>query len=266
VVLKLVRSATLLVDYGGVTVLVDPMLADPHALPPVEHTAPPSRNPLVELPQPAMELLSAARLLLVTHLHFDHVPAAQSLIDPATPILCQPADGAALAEKGFTELLPVESSIAIDGITVTRVPARHSLGQHELELGPCSGFVLKSPDEPVLHIAGDCVWCPELAAVIDEHRPAVIVLNAGAARFLDGAPISMTAEDVIAAARRAPYATLVAVHLEALNHCPMSRDELHRHLVAAGLDERVRIPRDGEALRSASRRGPGISPGPSDTA
>jgi hypothetical protein len=58
----------------------------------------------------------------------------------------------------------------------------------------------------------------------------------------------MTAEDVIAAARRAPFATLVAVHLEALNHCPMSRDELRRHLVAAGLDERVRIPQDGDAL------------------
>jgi L-ascorbate metabolism protein UlaG (beta-lactamase superfamily) len=249
VVLELVRNATLLVDFGGLTVLVDPMLADPQTLPPVEDTAPPSRNPLVELPRPAPALASAARLLMVTHLHRDHFdPAAESLIDPATPILCQPADRAALAQKGFTELLPVESSTAVEGVSVTRVAARHSLGRHESVLGPCSGFVLDAPDEPVLHIAGDCVWCPELAAVFDEYRPAVIVLNAGAARFLDGAPISMTAEDVIAAARRAPFATLVAVHLEALNHCPMSRDELRRHLVAAGLDERVRIPQDGDAL------------------
>ncbi len=255
-VLELVRSATLRVEFGGLSVLVDPMLADPHTLPPVEHTAPPSRNPLVELPRPATEIASAARLLLVTHLHRDHFdPAAQSLIDPATPILCQPADRATLAQKGFTELLPVETSTAVDGVSVTRVAARHSLGQHERALGPCSGFVLQAPGEPVLHIAGDCVWCPELAAVIDEHRPAVIVLNAGAARFLDGAPISMTAEDVIAAARHAPYATLVAVHLEALNHCPMSRDELRRHLAAAGLDQRVRIPHDGEALRWSHEAG-----------
>jgi L-ascorbate metabolism protein UlaG (beta-lactamase superfamily) len=250
VVVKLVRSATLLVDFGGLTVLVDPMLADPHTLPPVENTAPPTRNPLVGLPQPAAEISSAARLLLVTHLHRDHFdPAAQSLIDPATPILCQPADQATLARKGFTDVRPVESAIDIDAVTVTRVAARHSLGNHEAALGPCCGFVLRAPGEPVLHIAGDCVWCAELAAVIDEHRPTVVVLNAGAARFLDGAPISMTAEDVIAAARHAFYATLVAVHLEALNHCPMTRDELRRHLVAAALDERVRIPRDGEALR-----------------
>jgi L-ascorbate metabolism protein UlaG (beta-lactamase superfamily) len=250
VVLKLVRNATLLVDFGGLTALVDPMLAEAHTLPPIENTAPPTRNPLVELPQPAAEVSSAARFLLVTHLHRDHFdPAAQSLIDPGTPILCQPADEATLAGKGFTDVRPVESAIDIDDLTITRVPARHSLGNHEAALGPCSGFVLTAPGEPVLHIAGDCVWCAELAAVIDDHGPAVIVLNAGAARFLDGGPISMTAEDVIAAARHAPHATLVAVHLEALNHCPMSRDELRRHLVAAALDERVHIPRDGEALR-----------------
>jgi hypothetical protein len=59
----------------------------------------------------------------------------------------------------------------------------------------------------------------------------------------------MTVEDVIATARHAPSATLVAVHLEALNHCPMTRDELRRHLVTAGLADRVRVPQDGEALR-----------------
>jgi L-ascorbate metabolism protein UlaG (beta-lactamase superfamily) len=248
-VVKLVRNATLLVEFGGLTLLVDPMLADPHTLPPVENTAPPTRNPLVGLPEPAADISSAARLLLLTHLHGDHFDrAAQSLVDSATPILCQPADRARLAGNGFTDVRPVEAAILIEAVTVTRVAARHTLGNREPALGPCSGFVLTAAGEPTLHIAGDCVWCAELAAVIDEHRPTVIVLNAGAARFLEGPPISMTADDVIAAARHAPDATLVAVHLEALNHCPMSRDELRRHLVAAGLDERVRIPRDGEAL------------------
>ena len=248
--LTLVRSATLLVEFSGTTLLVDPMLGDPHTLPPVENTAPATKNPLVELPQPAAKVASAARLVLLTHLHRDHFdPVAEALIGRQTPILCQPADRAALASKGFSDVRVVDSRLDVDGLTVTRVAARHTIGHHERELGPCSGFVLKAPSEPVVHIAGDCVWCPELAAVIDEHRPAVIVVNGGAARFLDGGPISMTVEDVIATARHAPFATLVAVHLEALNHCPMSRDELRRHLVAAGLEDRVRIPDDGEALR-----------------
>jgi L-ascorbate metabolism protein UlaG (beta-lactamase superfamily) len=248
--LTLVRSATLLVEFAGTTLLVDPMLSEPHALPPVENTAPEMNNPLVGLPRPAEEIVSAARLVLLTHLHRDHFdPAAEELIGRETPILCQPANRATLVEKGFRDVRGVESPVDVDGLTVKRVAARHSLGHHESELGPGSGFVLEAPGEPVLHIAGDCVWCPELAAVMDEHRPAVIVVNGGAARFLDGGPISMTADDVIATARHAPFATLVAVHLESLNHCPMTRDELRRHLVAAGLADRVRIPDDGETLR-----------------
>jgi L-ascorbate metabolism protein UlaG (beta-lactamase superfamily) len=250
VLLTLVRSATVLVDFGGTTLLVDPMLSDPHTLPPVENTAPETSNPLVGLPRPAAEIVSAAQVVLLTHLHRDHFdPMAEALIGRETPILCQPADRATLGEKGFNDVRAVESRLDVDGVAVTRVAARHTLGHHEQELGPCSGFVLEAPGEPILHIAGDCVWCPELAAVIDEHRPTVIVVNGGAARFLDGGSISRTADDVIATARHAPFATLVAVHLEALNHCPMTREELHRHLVAAGLSERVRIPDDGEALR-----------------
>jgi len=250
VLVKLVRSATLLVELGGLTVLVDPMLADPHTLAPVENTAPAAANPLVELPVTAAAIAADAQVVLVTHLHQDHFdPAAEALIDRATPILCQRADHARLAAKGFTDVRAVDSSVDVGDLTVTRVAARHTLGDHEHALGPCSGFVMTAPGEPVLHIAGDCVWCPELAAVIEEHEPEVIVVNGGAARFLGGSPISMTVEDVIATARHAPSATLLAVHLEALNHCPMTRAELRRHLVAAGLAERVRVPQDGEALR-----------------
>ena len=99
-----------------------------------------------------------------------------------------------------------------------------------------------------MHVASDSVWCPELAAALDAHRPDVVVVNAGAARFVTGGAISMTAEDVIAVARHVPEATVVAIHLEALSHCPMTRDALARTVVAAGVADRVRIPADGEAL------------------
>jgi L-ascorbate metabolism protein UlaG (beta-lactamase superfamily) len=247
--LTALRNATLLIEFGGLTLLVDPMLGEPHSAPPVESTAPLLRNPLVELPVPAAGVVAAAGVVLVSHLHRDHFDeAAGSLIDPDVPLLCQPEDRNTLMSRGFAQVTPLEPAHEIDGVTVTRVAARHTLGSHEEALGPCSGFVLAAPGEPTLHVAGDCVWCPELAAVITEHRPELIVVNAGAARFLDGSPISMTTEDVIATARHAPAATVAAVHLEALNHCPMTRNELRRHLVAAGLDQRVRVPEDGELI------------------
>lgn len=139
------------------------------------------------------------------------------------------------------------SADVIPGATVTRVGARHTTGEHESALGPGSGYVAAGAG-PTVYVAGDCVWSPELVAALDEHRPDVIVLNGGAARFLTGEAISMTAQDVIATARHAPGARIVVVHLEALNHCPMTRDELRRHLTAAGLLDRVAVPGDGERI------------------
>jgi hypothetical protein len=53
---------------------------------------------------------------------------------------------------------------------------------------------------------------------------------------------------VIETARAAPRATVVAVHLEALNHCPVTRAELRAAVDAAGVGARVAIPADGETL------------------
>jgi hypothetical protein len=54
---------------------------------------------------------------------------------------------------------------------------------------------------------------------------------------------------VIETARAAPRATVVAVHLEALNHCPLSRTELRAAVDEAGVSARVLVPADGETLR-----------------
>jgi hypothetical protein len=67
---------------------------------------------------------------------------------------------------------------------------------------------------------------------------------------VQSASITMEADDVIAVAEAAPGATLVAVHMESINHCLETRADLAERLAAAGLAERVRIPRDGEALEA----------------
>ena len=73
-------------------------------------------------------------------------------------------------------------------------------------LAPVSGFVLARAGEPSLYVAGDTVWCDEVAAALDAHRPDVVVVNAGGARFTEGDPITMTADDVAAVAAHAPGA------------------------------------------------------------
>ena len=75
--------------------------------------------------------------------------------------------------------------------------------------------------------------------------PAVVVVNAGGARFLAGDPITMDIAGVIATCRAAPAARVVAVHMDAINHCLDTRADLAAHLREAGLEDRVAIPADG---------------------
>jgi hypothetical protein len=85
-----------------------------------------------------------------------------------------------------------------------------------------------------------------VAETIKEHNPQVIVVNAGAAQFLHGDSITMTAGDVVRVCRAATHAQVVAVHMEAINHCLLTREELAQQAHDAG--DRLIIPGDGEKL------------------
>jgi L-ascorbate metabolism protein UlaG (beta-lactamase superfamily) len=233
--ITLVRHATLLVELDGRRLLVDPQLDEQGARPAIAGTPSPRPNPLVPLPVPAEEVVRGLDAVLVTHLHRDHLDeTAERLLPRDVPVLCQPEDEAHLRSLGL-RARPVGESLDWDGLTVWRTGGRHGTGALAERLAPVSGFVLGG-----LYVAGDTVWCEEVAAAIERHRPAVAVVNAGAARFLEGDPITMTAADVREVAAR--VATVVAVHLEAINHCLLTRAELRAEA------PRVLVPEDGETV------------------
>jgi L-ascorbate metabolism protein UlaG (beta-lactamase superfamily) len=201
------------------------------------------------MPRAPAGIVEGLDAVLVTHLHRDHFDAdAAELLPRDTTIITQPDSAPILRWMGFRAVLETATA-AIGGVRVTRTGARHTLDPDLTEvLGPTCGFALEVPGQPRLLVAGDCVWCDQLAAAVRDHRPDVIVVNAGAARIGGSMPISMTAEDVIRTAQAAPRAAVIAVHLEALSHSPMRRQELRSKLRAVDLERRVFVPDDGETL------------------
>jgi L-ascorbate metabolism protein UlaG (beta-lactamase superfamily) len=236
--LTLVRNATLLLELDGKRLLVDPMLDEEGARPPIEGTRNPVPNPTAALPMPAEQVVSGLDAVLVTHRHRDHLDGtAEQLLPRDVPVFCQPEDDEALRDLGL-DARAVDDEVSWDGLRIVRTPGRHGTGPIADALAPVSGFVLDG-----LYIAGDTVWYDGVEATIERHRPRVAVVNAGGAEFAEGGLIIMGIDDVREVAARVP--TVVAVHLEALNHCYLTRAVLK-----ASVPD-VLVPADGETLELA---------------
>lgn len=249
--IQLIRHATLLIESNGKKLLLDPMLSEQGAQPPVVNTANTLTNPLVPLPFDIDELLTEIDGIVVTHLHPDHLDeAAIQRLPKHLPVFCQPCDVATLSQYGFSQTMPVTIEVEWEQIRITRTGGQHGTGEIGIMMGPVSGFVFAAAGEPVLYVAGDTIWCEEVADALARYQPAFVVVNAGAAEFLQGGPITMNAADVIKVCQHAPDAHVLPVHLDTWNHCLEKRVVLHEALKAAELLNRVTILADGEVFAS----------------
>ncbi len=248
------RHATFLFEMGALRVLVDPMLGEAGTAPAVPNTPNDRPNPLVELPfgdEALSDLIENTDAVLVTHTHNDHWDGrAQELIPKDRLVLCQPEDEARISGAGFTNVSAVDPGLAWKGLRFFRTRGRHGTGEIGAQMAPVSGFVVEAENSPSLYVAGDTIWCEEVEEALRAHRPDVIVVNAGAAQFLEGDPITMTAEDVARVCRAAPGARVIATHMEAINHCLLTRAKLAEVLDEQDLAGRVEIPADGETLEA----------------
>jgi len=195
------------------------------------------------------DILSGITLVLVTHTHRDHWDdAAVKEVPKDVPLFCQPPDEQKIKDAGFARAAVIAETARAGDVEIFRTGGQHGTGEVGQRMGAVSGFVLKTRGLPTLYIAGDTVWCPEVQQAITEHKPDVIVVNSGAAQFNTGGPITMAASDVAEVIRAAPLATVIAVHMEAWNHCLLTRNRLRDALQREGVAKRVSIPDDSEVV------------------
>lgn len=253
-----IRNATIIVESGPHRVLVDPMLARRHALPPLRLFGPTERNPTVELPADTDAALASITHCLITHCqkgHFDHLDRAgvRWLRERQLPVVCTPHDAPHLAKLGLAvQPLPdmhAEPSPFLGG-TIRTVRCTHGRGLVGRVMEHGVGYLIALPGEPSLYLAGDTVLTSTVEAFVREHAPDVSVVPAGGARFDIGGEIIMVIDEVLAFTQQVRGA-VVANHLEAISHCPVSRASLRAAAARAGIAPRLHVPEDGELMAFA---------------
>ncbi len=245
--LRLIRNSTMRLSYGDMEFLLDPFLSSKHT---IESFAGASLNPTVDLPCSPEEVVNGIDAVIVSHLHPDHFDqAAADLLPKDTPILCQPIDDRYLRQSGLSGAEAVIDSTKWGGVTIKRTPGRHGSGVWAQKMGNVSGFVFEAPDEPTLYWAGDTILTDEVKQILKDIEPDVIITHSGGAQFLGSGPIIMDGEQTISVCLENPNATIVATHLEALDHCIVSRSQLKALAKNSNISNgRLLVPQDGETM------------------
>ena len=247
--LQLVRNATLIIEYAGQKILVDPMLSPKGGF---QSFAGIERNPTVELKLPANEITKGLDLVMVTHSHPDHFDEAASKILPKSiGLINQPADRDFFKKEGFTNAETLDGSRVWNNISIHRIEAQHGSGEVLKMMGKTSGFVLKAKNQPTVYIVGDAIWTDEIKKNIKKFKPDYIIVNSGGAviKGFEKTPILMDENQTMALIGESGKAKVIAVHMNALDHCRTTRESLRQK--AESLNIRVNklvIPQDGEVI------------------
>lgn len=254
--LTLVRNATMRLSYGGKILLLDPMLSEKGAMPPFAGKA---RNPTVGLPMTEQNILRDIDAVVVSHRHPDHYDAvAAKSLNKSIPLFCQPWEEGEFRRDGFSDVKPIEDTVVVDGITISRIEGAHGPSASVEELIKKSGskegwrtssFLFSAKGEPKIFWSGDTIFTKNIEDAIKRHRPEILIVHIGGAQLPGMPPIIMGHSDLKRISQAAPEAKIVALHLDALDHCSTSREMVKREGQRLNLDStRLVVPKDGETI------------------
>lgn len=247
-----IRNATIIVEYAGKKILVDPMLSDKGTLPAFIPSKKWSfkRNPLYDLPISKVEIIKNVDFVFVSHLHYDHWDKeAVNILPRGIKIFVQDqADKLKIEKSGFTNVEILTENSSFGDINLSRTKAQHGKGYILRIAGFVCGLVLKHPTEKTLYIVADTVWYEGVQEAIDLHKPEIVVLNGGDNQFAFGGQLVMNKKDIYEVHKAIPNATIVVSHMEGVNHNTLTRKDLKEFLNEKGITDKVNVPEDGETI------------------
>lgn len=246
-----IRNATFVIEIGAHYILVDPMLGKTGFMPPFAFIRfKRNRNPTVNLPENYESILNKVTCCLITHLHPDHIDTAgkRFLIKNNIPVVCSSKDVEKLKKDGLNisnSLKYWQKDNFLDG-RIVGVPAKHGYGFVASIMGNVIGFYIELANTSI-YISADTIYTDAVDKVLSEMKPDLTVLASGTAQFDFGKPLIMDFDDIIKFVKNSPK-MVYANHMESLNHCPTTRQQLKELLAEHRLLNKVLIPEDGESI------------------
>ena len=241
--INLIRNATMKFFYGGKVILADPMLSKKGM---IRSFLGKEKNPTVEMLIKIEDVMLEVDGVMISHTHPDHFDeAARESIPKDMKMFYQPYDRDKFTE--FTNTVSVDKDVMWDKIKITRTKAMHGRGEALKRMGEASGFVLEAEGEPVVYWVGDSVLYEEIEGNIKKFNPDIIITHSGGAGFPDLGLIIMDDEETIKICQMAPNSKVIAVHLESLDHCPVTREGLAKLAEEKNISN-LKIPKDGETI------------------
>ncbi len=206
-------------------------------------------NPLVSLPTSIDEIINNVDAVIVTHLHSDHFDdVAKEVLPKDIKMFVQnEEDAKEVRNTGFQNVEVLKEDTIFEGIQLIKTKGEHGRGEILKLAGQVCGVVFKHPNEKTLYVAGDTVWYEAVQEVIETHKPEIIVVNGGNNQFLEGGSLIMGKNDIYEVYKAAPNAKIISVHMEAVNHWTLSREELKTFINEKGMSSNVLVPDDGES-------------------
>jgi len=244
--LQQIRNATLKIMYGDLCFLVDPWLQDKGTGFSADAVCPEMRGikcPMNELPSAPSEILKDVDYCLVTHVHPDHF--TPDYLPTDINILVQNDNDLRQIQKyHFENIAVIGNRMRIKNVMITKTPAVHGVNkQLSDKMGAVSGYILTGEDQ-VLYLAGDTIFNDAIAETLNKYKPDVIVVNCCEATNHMGRLI-MNLDDVKTICKICPKSTIVATHLDSVNHALVDSNEVRQFAIKNHLPQ-ILVPKNGE--------------------
>lgn len=250
-----VGTATVILRYGGYTILTDPNFLHKGQLAHLGYGLFSRRRT-----EPALSIddLPPIDFVLLSHLHGDHFDrVAMRRLPHDLPIVTTPHAARRLRRAGFRKAVGLTrweaTRVAKPGaypLTITAMPGRHGPPLFSRLLPPVIGSFLEFAGErPLrLYVSGDTIVYRDLAQ-IPLRKPAadLALLHLGGTRVL-GVLVTMDAAEGVRALKLLRPRSAVPIHYDDYGVFRSPLSEFRQAVARAGLEERVRCVARGETL------------------